>query len=39
MEKHKLKNENEDLKYQISELNKKLDIILFFSCKLFLLNL
>ena len=27
MEKHKLKNENEDLKYQISELNIKLDIV------------
>lgn len=27
MEKHKLKNENEDLKYQISELNRKLDIL------------
>lgn len=27
MEKHKLKNENEDLKYQISELNRKLDIV------------
>lgn len=27
MEKHKLKHENEDLKYQISELNRKLDIV------------
>ena len=27
MEKHKLKNENEDLKFQISELNRKLDIV------------
>jgi len=27
MEKYKLKNENEDLKYQISELNRKLDIV------------
>ena len=27
MEKHKLKNENEGLKYQISELNRKLDIV------------
>lgn len=27
MEKHKLKSENEDLKYQISELNRKLDIL------------
>lgn len=27
MEKHKLKHENEDLKYQISELNRKLDIL------------
>lgn len=27
MEKHKLKHENEDLKYQISELARKLDIV------------
>ena len=27
MEKHKLKHENEDLKYQISELVRKLDIV------------
>lgn len=27
MEKHKLKNENNDLKFQISELNRKLDIV------------